>query len=374
MKVLFVLYRYDYDRVWHRTKRANGSAYEQWYVPLEHMLKERGHTLIPFWIDEAVLKCGYGKVTASLEAALTKENPDIFILCGGEEHFDTAAFGRVRHASRAVWLYWCGDDSWRFDSVSYRLAPYFSAVVTGYSGAVPKYRSLGVPVVINSHFGVDSARCKKTNEAKNIDVSFVGTWNPQRGKIIDALRGAVIAVEAYGNGWPSGGLSQEGMVSVFSRSKISLSLNQKSFYISPRSLARLFFRRASLGEGGSRIKPDVLNFFSNLREWLQKKILFVKGRHFEIPACGTMQISEDGDVLTKRYLPDKEIIIYSGMDDLIKKVKYYLAHDDEREAIAQAGYERTMREHTFEKNMEDIFRAIGKPLERLVLYENALTA
>ena len=362
MKVLFALYRYDYDRAWQRTKRENGSAYEQWYVPLERMFKERGHALVPFWIDEAVVRCGYGKATGPLEAALLKENPDVFILCGGEEHFDTAYFARVRRGSHAVWLYWCGDDSWRFDSVSYRLAPYFSAVATGYSGAVPKYRALGVPIAINSHFGVDVARCKKTGEAKNIDVSFVGTWNPQRGKIVDALRGAGITVEAYGKGWSSGGLSHDDMVSVFSRSKISLSLNQKSFYVSPRSVARLFFCRASLGESGWRIKPDFLNFFANLREWWQKNILFVKGRHFEIPACGTMQISEDGDVLTKCYEPEKEIIIYSGMDDLIRKLKYYLAHDDERETIAQAGYERTMREHTFEKNMEDIFAKISRPL------------
>lgn len=362
MKVLFALYRYDYDRAWRRTARANGSAYEQWYIPLERMFKERGHTLVPFWIDEAVLKCGYGKAAASLRAAIEKENPDVFILCGGEEHFNTADFVRIRRASSAVWLYWCGDDSWRFDSVSYRLAPYFDAVATGYSGAVPKYRALDVPIVINSHFGVDVARCMKTGEAKNIDVSFVGTWNPQRQKIVDALHRADIIVEAYGKGWSSGGLSHHDMVSVFSRSKISLSLNQKSFYVSPRSVARLFFRRAALGEGGWRIKPDFLKFFSNLREWLQKNILFVKGRHFEIPACGTMQISEDGDVLTKCYEPNKEIIIYSGTDDLIRKVKYYLAHDEEREAVARAGYERTMREHTFEKNMEDIFKAIGKSL------------
>lgn len=362
MKVLYALYRYDYDRAWQRTARANGSAYEHWYVPLERMLKERGHTLVPLWIDEAVLKYGCGKAVSALEAALAKEKPDVFILCGGEEHFNTAEFAHARRASGATWLYWCGDDSWRFDSVSYRLTPYFDAVITGYSGAVPKYRALGVPIAINSHFGVDVARCRKTGEAKNIDVSFVGTWNPQRAKIVDALHRAGIIVEAYGNGWPSGGLSHGGMVSVFSRSKISLSLNQKSFYVSPRSVLRLFFRRASLGEEGFRIKLDFFNFFSNVREWLQKNILFVKARHFEISACGTMQISEDGDVLTKLYLPDKEIVIYSGTDDLIKKVKQYLIHDEEREAIAKAGYERTMREHTFEKNMEDTFKAIGKPL------------
>jgi len=356
------MYRYDYDRAWRRTARANGSAYEQWYIPLERMFAARGHTLVPFWIDVNILERGRKNIGALLYAAIAAAEPDVFILCGGEEHFNASDVGRIARGSRAIRLYWCGDDSWRFDSVSYRLAPYFSAVVTGYAGAVPKYRALGIPIVINSHYGVDVSKCRKTGEAKNIDVSFVGMWNPEREKIVRALRAAGISVEAYGNGWPSGGLPQEGMVSVFSRSKISLALNQKANYVSLRSFARLFFRRRRLGEGGLPIKADFSNIFVNAREWWQKRIPFVKGRHFEIPACGAMQITEDGDVLASRYVPNKEIIIYSGMNDLIAKIRYYLAHDEEREKIAQAGYERTMREHTFEKNMEDIFRAIGRPL------------
>ena len=70
MKVLFSLYRYDYDRAWRRTHRENGSAYEQWYIPLERMLRARDHTLVPFWIDEAVLKNGYGKAVLSLKDTL----------------------------------------------------------------------------------------------------------------------------------------------------------------------------------------------------------------------------------------------------------------------------------------------------------------
>ncbi len=356
------MYRYDYDRTWRRTARANSSAYEQWYAPLERMMRGCGHELVPFWIDVNILERGRKNVGALLYAAVAAAEPDVFILCGGEEHFKKADIARIRSGSRATRLYWCGDDSWRFDSVSYRLAPYFSAVVTGYAGAVAKYRTLGIPVVINSHYGVDISRYGKTGEAKDIDVSFVGLWSPERAKIVEALRGADIAVEAYGNGWPSGGLPQAEMVSIFSRSKISLALNQRANHVSLSSFMRLFFRRRALGESGLPIKVDFANFFVNLREWWQKRIPFVKGRHFEIPACGAMQITEDGDVLSERYVPDKEIIIYSGMADCIAKTKYYLTHNEERERIAQAGYERTLREHTFEKNMEDIFRAIGRLL------------
>ncbi|MCX5713345.1 MAG: glycosyltransferase [Candidatus Omnitrophica bacterium] len=40
-------------------------------------------------------------------------------------------------------------------------------------------------------------------------------------------------------------------------------------------------------------------------------------------------------------------------------MKYYLAHDIEREEIRQAGYQRAVREHTWQKRFEQVFRQIG---------------
>ena len=45
--------------------------------------------------------------------------------------------------------------------------------------------------------------------------------------------------------------------------------------------------------------------------------------------------------------------------DLVEKVRYYLKHEDERAAIAQAGYERTLREHTYVHRFRDIFGQMG---------------
>jgi spore maturation protein CgeB len=51
---------------------------------------------------------------------------------------------------------------------------------------------------------------------------------------------------------------------------------------------------------------------------------------------------------------------------LIEKIRYYLQHDDERETIRHAGHERTLREHTYEQRIMDIFQKINMPLNGVV--------
>jgi len=67
-------------------------------------------------------------------------------------------------------------------------------------------------------------------------------------------------------------------------------------------------------------------------------------RLFELPANAVMQISDGGDHLNSFFEVGEEIIGHSH-SDLIDKVNYYLEHDDERRAIARAGYRRVMRDH-----------------------------
>ena len=44
---------------------------------------------------------------------------------------------------------------------------------------------------------------------------------------------------------------------------------------------------------------------------------------------------------------------------MIEKVRYYLSHEDERTAIAEAGYRRTLKDHTYRQRFQEIFEQIG---------------
>jgi spore maturation protein CgeB len=155
---------------------------------------------------------------------------------------------------------------------------------------------------------------------KIIDVSFVGQCYGNRQSVITELQKRGIDVEAYGSGWPAGPLPTEEMVKMYSKSKINL------------------------GFGGVSGHKDTF---------------CLKGRDFEIPMSGGLYLTEAHPELDNVFVQGKEILTYSGIDDLASKIKYYLAHPDQAEAIREKGYQRSLREHTWEMRFEKIFRLIG---------------
>jgi spore maturation protein CgeB len=246
--------------------------------------------------------------------------------------------------------------------VGKHFGPYFTWVVTWCYGADEKYRKAGCQHVLKSHIGVNPEIYHPTGTQKDIDVGFVGTFGPPRKKVIDALRAAGINVAVRGAGWPEGSVSQKEMVDIFSRSKMVLSLNVPPFYLGFSPIARLFFRKPTLGEGGSSIKLDIKNFFWNVKSLSEKRKMTIRARNFEVPACRTLLLTEDAENLKDFYVPDREIVIYKGADDLIEKARYYLSHPEEREEIARCGYERTLHDHTIEIRLNEVFSTIGRPL------------
>lgn len=91
----------------------------------------------------------------------------------------------------------------------------------------------------------------------------------------------------------------------------------------------------------------------------------IKARSFEVPGCGGFLLTGQAENLGDYYEIGKEIVCFKDMGDLIEKVRYYLCHEDERAAIAQAGYQRTLHEHTYVHRFTEIFQRLGLPCESL---------
>jgi len=85
-------------------------------------------------------------------------------------------------------------------------------------------------------------------------------------------------------------------------------------------------------------------------------------RLYEATGCGAMLITDYKDNLHELFILDKEVVTYSTVEEAVEKIRYYLAHEDERLAIAEAGQQRTRSEHTYYQRMAELVQIIDRHL------------
>jgi spore maturation protein CgeB len=77
-------------------------------------------------------------------------------------------------------------------------------------------------------------------------------------------------------------------------------------------------------------------------------------------ACGGFQLADRRPALEGLFEADKEIIVFDDLNDLRSKAAYYLDNPEERKRIAEQGRQRVLRDHTYEKRMEEMLEVIAE--------------
>jgi spore maturation protein CgeB len=353
MKVLYVAKKYN---IFGNPESGFSYAHCNFYDTLTKMNGGK-YQVIYFPFDEIIKKEGKEKIQEKLMEKVNEENPDLvfFIV----SLIDTTALEvetikSITHKTKTLNFF--TDDYWQFEKFSKYLAPYLTWVVTSDPKAPQKYHQSGFNNIIEMQYACNHFIYKPFNLEKIYDVSFVGYPHGNREKIIQEIKKAGIKVNCWGRGWPAGRISQEEMIRIFSQSKINLNFSKNSGILW-KELVSVFFSR----------NYDKALRFNSPKKWLavlkslpssvwQKAI---KGRVFEILGCGSFLLTDCLKDLKEYYQVGKEIICFQDTDDLIEKIKYYLANEKEREGIAKAGFQRTLTEHTYEKRFNNIFGAMG---------------
>jgi spore maturation protein CgeB len=83
-------------------------------------------------------------------------------------------------------------------------------------------------------------------------------------------------------------------------------------------------------------------------------------RLYDVPANGVMLICQGGEAINRFYQVGEEIVAYDSVPELLEKVDYYLAHDDERRKIALAGHRRVVQSYRF----GNLTRTMGPMIEK----------
>ncbi|MCL4552959.1 MAG: glycosyltransferase, partial [Candidatus Marsarchaeota archaeon] len=306
------------------------------------------------------------------------EKPELLFCALFTDELDQPVMREISENTDCLTLNWFCDDHWRFDNYSRYWAPCFNWVVTTAKSALPKYAELGYRNVIKSQWGCSHFLYRKLDLPLEYEVTFVGQPHGNRRQIIQALLDAGIKVQAWGSGWESGRVSQDEMIRIFNQSRINLNLANASVPVEDsvtprRSTVRGRVSRAleviPLGRRAKKLGRSLLSsagnsspatsdatWASNFGHQYSEQI---KGRNFEVPGCGGFMLTGRADNLEDYYELGEEVVCFDDMRDLIEKVRYHLEHEEERAAIAKAGYERTLRDHTYVRRFRQVFQQMG---------------
>ena len=83
-------------------------------------------------------------------------------------------------------------------------------------------------------------------------------------------------------------------------------------------------------------------------------------RLYEATGMGTLLVTDWKSNLPELFEVGKEVVAYRSVEECAEQISYYLAHEDERAAIAAAGQRRTLTEHTIDRRMQELL-AILEP-------------
>lgn len=196
---------------------------------------------------------------------------------------------------------------------------YFDISLTTSKSAITKYLVEGGNPMYKDYAGNEKIY-KNLKLEKEYDIGFVGASYGIRGEYIDYLSNHGINVYSKGSGWDKGFATDEEMIEIFNKSKIVLGFS-------------------TVGKNDD--------------------IYILKGRDFEVPFTGSFYITGYHDELKEYFEIGKDIETYTSKEDLLKKVKYYLKNEEEREQIAKNSYHKCIDNYTAKKSYEKVFGYLG---------------
>lgn len=86
-------------------------------------------------------------------------------------------------------------------------------------------------------------------------------------------------------------------------------------------------------------------------------------RLYEATGVGTMLLTDWKTNLHELFEIGREVVAYRSVEECVELVEYYLDHDSEREAIAKAGQQRTLSEHSYYHRMQELTEILNRYLE-----------
>lgn len=337
MRILYVAHRYDYGRP------ELGYSFE--HYNFFESLVAMGHDIEYFDLGEHLQSLGRDGMNDALLSRARVGKPDLMFTFLFEEELEPDVVREV--TAQTTTFNWFADDHWRFESFTSRWAPCFTWVSTTANSAIPKYAALGYSNVIKTQWAAATARYYSRGLPLTHDVTFVGQAYGDRPDVLRRLRNAGVPVQAWGRGW---GVRRPHRLAA--RLPVIRSVGGAAMLRRVETATR-----CDQDEMIAIFEQSRINL--NLVSASQGKESQIKGRTFEVPACGGFLLDGPAEGLAEYFDIGRELVVYDDIDDLADKCRFFLAHESARKEIAAAGHRRVHREHTYVERFRRIFATMG---------------
>ncbi|MGJ4932304.1 CgeB family protein [Bradyrhizobium sp. HKCCYLS2038] len=316
MKILCVLSRYAYGRP------ERGDNYD--YVHFVPAWQRMGHEVEVFDSGDRSRFSDFAALNRALVETVVLVRPDIVfcVLMHYEIWSETLDLIRTRTPAHVV--NWGTDDSWKFGQASRFFARHVDLHVTTDRTAAERATALGLRNVLLSQWAASETILAEPLLSSDCqyDISFVGSQYGYRGEWIAALRAAGLTVACFGHGSEHGVVAASEIPKIHRASRIALN----------------FSGAGQRGAGGSARQ--------------------IKARVFEVPGAGGFLLTETAPGLDAYYVPGAEVGVFDTPEDLVAKCRSYLAQAVQRDAIAQAGHQRTVAQHTYGSRFREVLQRL----------------
>tara|TARA_Y100001960_G_C14631459_1_gene806014 strand:- start:211 stop:1218 length:1008 start_codon:yes stop_codon:yes gene_type:complete len=187
----------------------------------------------------------------------------------------------------------------------------------------------------DQHYPVDITHDELN--AYGSDIGFIGSYARERGEDVMMLAKNGFQVRVWGNGWNS-----------FMETHPNLKVERRALV---NTDGDLLYSKAI---AATRIN---LGFLRKANRDLQTD------RSIEIPACGGFMLAEYSTEHARLFENGLEAVFYRNRDEMMKKARYFLEHESERQTIAAASRERCVNSgYTHDERLRFMLsQALGKP-------------
>lgn len=183
----------------------------------------------------------------------------------------------------------------------------------------------------------------KFSERFACDVSFIGTYLPEKRKFIQEFVFPLkqkYNLKLYGRDWTA----LDKLLNIIHRAG--------QYYNIP--FVRSFRKyKPTLEEERQIHRSSTIAL--NIHEDYQKRGLGdLNERTFKIPISGGFEIVDNVPSLSKYFKDGKELIIAKDKDDWFEKIDYYINNPDKRLPIIEAGRKRVLADHTYHNRVRQL--------------------